>query len=385
MKGASRSIILALTLYAGFLTYHNVYIYPASSAASKNSHLTDPVNHSTCPKCDNTDAKNNPKDTLPVGGSGALTRDTEVHKHISLPPTPADLMDAGTRQLYCFELHGIASTDNIQVVDVKGVRSTERNLKMALYKSQTDIVSGSLKNEGAWEYELVKNFWRRVTAAKESPKTGIFLDVGANVGYWTLVGLDLGYSVLAVEPMHENVRLLKITQCLNPQFEGKLTVLPIGLGVKKATCHVMSDNKNVGDGHTICGAEALQAFKDGDTLNQYSERSLVNIAKLDDILDTTQTPIAGMKIDIEGFERFALSKEGSDRFFSGLHPPKVIGCELYHCFSGKDCDAGDREFIDLMTERGFHMQHPISWSNTADKFEFSDRIALMSDTFLIRE
>lgn len=61
--------------------------------------------------------------------------------------------------------------------------------------------------------------------AQESGGT-VLLDVGANVGWFTLQAAAIGYRVLAVEPMPRNQGALRRTLCENPKLAEKVTLIP---------------------------------------------------------------------------------------------------------------------------------------------------------------
>ena len=56
-------------------------------------------------------------------------------------------------------------------------------------------VSGSIEREGAWEKEIVNN----VIRAMESHPGAVFLDIGANIGMYTVVIAAMRRRVIAVD------------------------------------------------------------------------------------------------------------------------------------------------------------------------------------------
>lgn len=52
-----------------------------------------------------------------------------------------------------------------------------------------------------------------------------FVDIGANVGSFTLGVAAYGFSVLAVEPMHANALALRHSMCINPHLKVNITLL----------------------------------------------------------------------------------------------------------------------------------------------------------------
>jgi FkbM family methyltransferase len=122
------------------------------------------------------------------------------------------------------------------------------------------------------------------------PKSDVFIDVGANLGYYSLLALHIGKTVIAFEPQQQNIQCL----CLNLDINGwknKAEVFPIAL----------SDRSGL---MTLYGASGPSASLIKNWAG-YSSRfkKMVPVSKLDNIL-------AGrfvgerlfIKIDVEGAE-----------------------------------------------------------------------------------
>ena len=87
------------------------------------------------------------------------------------------------------------------------------------------------------------------------PDAGTFLDVGANLGYYTLLFAHHGYHVLAVEPMLLNRKAITASLCANPRLASRVKLLPVALGapgVTKQRCVVRADDRNAGNGKLSC-------------------------------------------------------------------------------------------------------------------------------------
>jgi FkbM family methyltransferase len=144
------------------------------------------------------------------------------------------------------------------------------------------------------EYERDVSNW--LIAHRAELGAGLFIDVGANFGWYSCLmnALDKQRQILAFEPEQRNFELLKQQLALN----GAQTVQAFNLGLGAEPGHL--EMFKYKDGNS--GRHSLLPLHDG-------ERVRVDIVTLDQHLDAlklTQQPIALIKIDIEGYEMFAL-------------------------------------------------------------------------------
>lgn len=118
----------------------------------------------------------------------------------------------------------------------------------------------------------------------------LFVDVGANVGAYSLWAADHGARVIAVEPGEAATELLRENIALNP--EAHVEVVPCALA---AEAGVMSFTE---------GLDTTDHLLPGETGGRR-----VEVRKLDDVL--AGRPAAGVKIDVEGAERLVLEGAAS--------------------------------------------------------------------------
>lgn len=170
-----------------------------------------------------------------------------------------------------------------------------------------DIVSQDIASTGYWEIRDPQDI--ASVAGGVLPQSGTLLDVGANVGYYSLLFARRGYHVLAVEPMTTNRRALEASLCLNPDLQQFITIVPVAVGSLAETdmvCRVKSTNAqiNVGNGWMVCGKEAEKApCAANDPLCE-----MVKVRTIDSVLSEHQiAKVEVVKMDIEGHECEALS------------------------------------------------------------------------------
>ena len=79
---------------------------------------------------------------------------------------------------------------------------TTPSFQICCYEANRDkFISGSLLSSGVWEPFITIVFQ---TALRKYPSAWV-IDIGANVGYYSLLGAAMGHNVIAVEPVYENV------------------------------------------------------------------------------------------------------------------------------------------------------------------------------------
>ena len=94
---------------------------------------------------------------------------------------------------------------------------------------QNDIVSGLISNSSFWEDALAAAMLARLDAARTEAlaagrRTPVFLDIGANVGSYSLAAAAHGHRVLAFEPLTLNAIALRRSLCRNAHLAPLLTL-----------------------------------------------------------------------------------------------------------------------------------------------------------------
>ena len=211
-----------------------------------------------------------------------------------------------------------------------------------------DMVSKVVRNTGAWEpkisspqalLELAARIIGRPIALHGQTT---FLDIGSNLGYFTLQFAHAGWDVLAVEPMSHNRNALELSMCVSAgasaqtvgdgfRASDKIRLIsaaltsPAAASIDGGACILRSDAANLGNGHLTCGAQARPCHE--------SERAMceaVPLTTLDRLLRDLQlglrhgakpwvgTLIDIVKMDVEGLECQVL--EGASHLFTRFRP-----------------------------------------------------------------
>ena len=140
-------------------------------------------------------------------------------------------------------------------------------------------------------YELTKWF---LPNAK-----GVVIDVGANVGGYTVRACGQAEIVIAIEPQNDVFRFLKINTYINCKGKAKVMLLNKAVGAKRGVTYleVPVDERYRYSG----GASIVRCYSS-------SRKEPVIVDTLDNIVDETiglNTEINFVKIDIEGAEAIA--------------------------------------------------------------------------------
>ncbi|KAL6051331.1 FkbM family methyltransferase [Balamuthia mandrillaris] len=198
------------------------------------------------------------------------------------------------------------------------IRWPRRSYLLYVYP-RGDIVSNTIQSSGYWMQTSTERILDIMHSKlgqewKENGNT-MLLDVGAHVGWLSLAVAAHGYKTIAVEPFSWNLKLMQASICANPPLNKTLTLFPVGASNERKQCQSISDNINIGDVHVHCNTSFLFSKA------QYSDRGLVYVETLDDIL---QEQVLLMKIDVEGHELFAM--QGAKQLLQTF-PPGIIFTE----------------------------------------------------------
>lgn len=163
--------------------------------------------------------------------------------------------------------------------------------------------------------EKEKDFFQFMNAVKGD---GALLDVGANIGIMTyhLSKEFPDRKVYAIEPMPDNFSVLK--EMTERKKLGNVILIPNAVGAKKETLKMVlplnGKVKMQGLAHVV--HDSIDEWNEGEQIDVVCDR-------LDDMFK--EEKIAGIKMDIENFEFFAL--QGAADILKRDHP--VVYLELW--------------------------------------------------------
>ncbi len=203
---------------------------------------------------------------------------------------------------------------------------------------------------------------REIFVPNPSNRDIIFLDIGSNIGWFSLLAASLNFSVVAIEPLQMNAQLFRRSICLNSakNFIDKIYFLQTGLAESRQICHMYSHSRNQGDGHVLCketkiigekskiiqklieatsnpsvgvstsesstsSSPAGSEQKFSPFAREYRIRQTIELLTLDEILlpfiQREKKRVGLVKIDVEGFEFHVM--KGAKKLLGGGHLPLI--------------------------------------------------------------
>ncbi|MDR6901454.1 FkbM family methyltransferase [Rhizobium miluonense] len=203
----------------------------------------------------------------------------------------------------------------------------KNNGRFEIFANLNDPIIGSPALAGSYEPEVT-------SVIENLLKPGdIFVDVGANIGYFSLLGaLLVGREghVYAVEPNDLNVKLLESSRKAN-SFEN-ISVMQVGASTNIETLFL---NSLAGNGETARLGE----------FDIFATRTVAGLP-LDVLLSSRRKAVSLIKIDVEGFEYRAL--QGAEKILSTDRPHIIFEFAA----AGIDGISGEG-FLSWLTNKGY--------------------------------
>lgn len=167
--------------------------------------------------------------------------------------------------------------------------------------------------------------WRRALG-----DSSLFVDVGANVGAYTLWAAELGAEVIALEPAADTFRLLEENIALNRY-------------------RVYSIQAAAGD---HCGTARFTAGLDAGNCLAADGPTVTKLVTIDSLIGDRR--VAGMKVDVEGFEIEVL--RGAER---GLAEHRIRLIQLEWNETSRLAVGTDRRPVaELLASHGYRLYRP---------------------------
>lgn len=171
----------------------------------------------------------------------------------------------------------------------------------------------------------------------------IFIDIGANIGTYSVLFAKKGLTGFAFEPVISNFDAFITNLKLN-NIEEKVVAYPLALGEKKRKAQFTFDPVNTGASHLVENSEFLEKILNPELVD-------IEIVTFDDIvheLNIKPDDRVFIKIDVEGMEPDVIV--GASNFIKN-HPNLLFVIESVH--SGKEklkqilSNIDDFEFLEV--------------------------------------
>ena len=170
---------------------------------------------------------------------------------------------------------------------------------------------------------------------------GIFYDLGANLGWFSLYAANCGNRVFAFEVDEYNFLGLKDNVEANPNISN-IEIFNIGIADKKRRVKLRSSNTEIGGHHKTL---ELENFNSVDGIVSYKHVKEIDVDSLDNIIEENQLPYPDyLKVDIDGSEYAFL--QGSPKV---LQNSKSMVIEL--------CPNTDfyKQCVEILESHGFRL------------------------------
>ena len=216
---------------------------------------------------------------------------------------------------FCNNISKYLNKDFENQIKLSEVHFNNITYNMFVYK-ENDIVSNTISDNHHYEkdetYNILDglNFYSK---KKNLINNNIYIiDVGGNVGWYTLILGKLGYNVVSFEPLKMNYYILNKNYCLNKEIN--VTLINKGLFPEEKRCYIYSPGNNIGDGITNCNGKFLE--------NSVNNGEII-LTKLSNYMSYFENKnLAMIKMDIEGLEGKAF--ESGIEFITNYHVPFIF-------------------------------------------------------------
>ena len=195
-------------------------------------------------------------------------------------------------------------TANFECVPTKTSPSTT----VCLYDEWSDMyISHDLKYTGIWEPQVLEDFQ---SVLSRNPGIGV-LDLGANIGYYTMIAAEMGHPVVAVEPFYDSIyRIHRALQI--EKLSTQVTVIHNAVSDYRTKATLLTSGDNQGDTRILMEYRSCIG----------SCPMPVNTILMDDLLEVIKFNTTIIKMDIQGFECQAMKH--SEKLLKQLQVPYIF-------------------------------------------------------------
>eukprot|EP00760_Papus_ankaliazontas_P038724 PhM_4_TR9261/c0_g2_i1/m.75845 len=241
-----------------------------------------------------------------------------------------------------------------------------------LWTKGQDVIIRQLRAYSVWEREKSKQVLSALfDVVHHFKRQPVFYDVGANIGYFSVLAASHGAKTYAFEPMKQNYEMINCTLQHDREDDGVLTsnleLFPAALDVKNSsTCAVYSDDGNSNDGHLVCDVETVRQAEP-HFFNLYKLRSYITTLRLDSLSTIRIADV--VKIDVEGHELAAF--DGMVSMIDRYPERFVVIFSEFSPWMMRRKGFDPKQFLDMFTRRGYEMfDGNKAKANSISEYEF---------------
>ncbi|KAK2153885.1 hypothetical protein LSH36_282g03048 [Paralvinella palmiformis] len=262
-------------------------------------------------------------------------------------------IEGGAGHCRVYDLSGNL-TENYDCIQLK----VEPSTPICLYPDEMDVhISRHLREEGIWEPHIVDHFQKVLSLDSEM----VVIDIGANIGQYTLIAASMGHRVIAVEPYANNIKHLQKAAQIGGLLD-KITVLQnaISDSRKKYFLKLWPDNQG--------GVSLVMENPNPDSEKPPS----VSTMYMDDLLEVITFNKALIKIDIEGHEHRAFLY--SSKFFRKVSVPYIFmeWMKLRKYYGSEITNTEDKlltqKLVTFLLELGYHAYSSVTMEKLDPKW-----------------
>ena len=241
-------------------------------------------------------------------------------------------------------------------VDVRTPKGTL--MPICVYPAEIDKwVSATIMRGNLWESDLIDKMSSFIRLEKQKHPDIEFLDLGSNIGCYSLYIAQEGINVTAIDPLHTNMELIS-KSILIGKVQDRIRLIWNAIADHHNIVTFLPDINNVGG----------TRIKD---INPNGTKAIMDVARaitFDDLIPLFRGKHIAMKMDIEESEYPALI--GGETFFQEVDV-KVVQMEFEWHKKGKDgpkiveyfSKKGYQPFRDLQRSMDLNSYHMATWPN----------------------
>ncbi len=214
------------------------------------------------------------------------------------------------------------------------MKNIQPHTHICTYQQSDDIyISRSILGGGAWEGNILRRIQREM---KKDKHLGL-IDLGANIGVYSLVVANMGHKVVAAEPSSKTIQLFAKSIRMGNLTE-KITVLKYGISNKRdaGTLKLVGLNNQ--------GSKAVQP-----KVQNCSSCETIKLIYMDDIVPFITFNKAIIKIDIEQHEYCAF--QNISKLFDKVHIPYIFMEWLI--VGERSMNSEKSRLISFLSEKGY--------------------------------